>query len=252
MPVARGEWLLAMLSGLKILVVEDNPTILKLISESLEKIGDVHTASDGADALMKAIDLKPDLIISDYSLPAMDGRTLFEKLRTRNDTQSIPFVFLASQKEIDEHLRMIVDGVEDYIVKPFFVRDLIKQARRILTRIHQQKMEGASAGGGKIKGSLAELSVIDWMQSLDQGRKTCKLTFRSGGGQCALFFAEGQVVHAKFGDVVGDDAVFRVLGWTDGEWELDFSGTTDERTTTMSTQVLMLEGLRIADEANRS
>ncbi len=241
-----------MQSGLKILVVEDNPAILRLVAKGLEKIGEVLTASDGADALAKAIELKPDLIISDYSMPVMDGRALFEKLRTRKETQWIPFVFLASQKEIDERLRMIVEGVEDYVVKPFFLRDLVKQARRILTRIHQQKMEGAGAGEGRIKGSLAELSVIDWMQSLDQGRKTCKLTFRSGGAQCALFFADGQVVHARLGDAVGDDAVFKVLGWTDGEWELDFSGTTDEKTTTMSTQVLMLEGLRIVDEAKRS
>jgi CheY-like chemotaxis protein len=241
-----------MQSGLKILVVEDNPTILKLISTSLEKIADVHTASDGADALMKAVDLKPDLIISDYSMPVMDGRALLEKLRTRSETQAVPFVFLASQKEIDERLRMVVDGVEDYIVKPFFARDLIRQARRILMRIHQQKMEGAGAGGGKIKGSLTELSVIDWMQSLDQGRKTCKLTFRSGDSQCSLFFVDGQVVHARLGDIVGDEAVFKVLAWTDGEWELDFSGTTEEKTTTMSTQVLMLEGLRIIDEARRS
>jgi CheY-like chemotaxis protein len=240
-----------MQSGLKILVVDDNPTILKLVAQALEKAGELLTASDGADALMKAIDLKPDLIICDFSMPVMDGRALFEKLRARKETKDIPFVFLASQKEIDERLRILVDGVEDYFVKPFFVRDLARQARRITARLLQQRMEQRSAGGGKVAGRLSEMNLIDWMQSLEQGRKTCALLLRSGSDQCTLYFVEGAVTHATYGNSVGDQAVFKVLTWTDGEWELDFTKTSSERTTTMSTQGLMMEGLRLLDEANK-
>jgi CheY-like chemotaxis protein len=236
---------------LTILVVDDNPTILKLICQSLEKGGELVTATDGADALMKAIELKPDLIICDYSMPVMDGRALFEKLRARKETQNIPFVFLASQKEIDERLRMVVDGVEDYFVKPFFVRDLSRQARRITARLLQQRMEKEGAKGGRVSGHLSEMSLIDWMQSLEQGRKTCALVLRAGNDQCTVYFNEGQVTHATYGDVVGDPAVFKVLTWTEGDWELDFSKTSTEHTTTMSTQGLMMEGLRLLDEANR-
>lgn len=240
-----------MQASLKILIVDDNPTILKLVSQSLEKVGELATASDGADALMKAIELKPDLIISDYSMPVMDGRALFEKLRARKETQNIPFVFLASQKEIDERLRMVVDGVEDYFVKPFFVRDLGRQARRITARLLQQKMEKMGSRGGAITGRLSEMSLLDWMTSLEQGRKTCALVLRAGNDQCTVYFSEGQVTHAVYGDVKGNPAVFKVLTWTDGEWALDFSNTSTERTTTLSTQGLMMEGLRLLDEANR-
>jgi hypothetical protein len=66
-----------------------------------------------------------------------------------------------------------------------------------------------------------------------------------------MYFSEGQVNHATLGGLVGDAAVFKVLTWTDGEWEIDFSKTTRERTTTMPTQGLMMEGLRLLDEANR-
>jgi CheY-like chemotaxis protein len=237
--------------GLKILVVDDNPTILKLVMRSLDKCGELITATDGADALMKAIELKPDLVISDYSMPVMDGRALFEKLRARKETQGIPFVFLASQQEIDEHLRMVVDGVEEYFVKPFFVRDLAEQAHRITTRLHQARMEKLGARGGMVAGRLSEMSLIDWMQSLEQGRKTCALIVRHGTDECFLYFDEGQVTHATYGALTGDQAVFKVLTWTDGDWELDFSKTTTEHTTTMPTQGLMMEGLRLLDEAGR-
>ncbi len=238
-------------STLKILVVDDNPTILKLICQSLEKCGELTTASDGADALMKAIELKPDLIISDYSMPVMDGRALYEKLHARKETQAIPFVFLASQKEIDERLRTVVDGVEDYFVKPFFLRDLVTQARRVTARLMQQHLEKQGGGRAAVSGRLSEMSLLDWMSSLEQGRKTCALILRSGNDQCTLFFSEGNVSHAVYGNLVGDQAVFKVLTWTDGDWELDFTRTSSEHTTTMNTQGLMMEGLRLLDEANR-
>ena len=239
-----------MASTVKILIVDDNPTILKLICQSLEKCGEIVTATDGADALMKTIEIKPDLIISDYSMPVMDGRALFEKLRARKETQNIPFVFLASQKEIDERLRMVLEGVEDYFVKPFFVRDLLRQARRITARLLQQRMEKEGGGAG-IKGKLAEISLIDWMQTLEQGRKTCALSLRSGNDLCTIYFSEGMVTHAAIGDLKGDAAVFKALAWVDGDWEVDFQKNSPERTTTMSTQGLMMEGLRLMDEATR-
>jgi len=237
-------------STIKILVVDDNPTILQLICQSLEKCGEIITATDGADALMKTIDTKPDLIIADYTLPVMDGRALFDKLRARKETQNIPFVFLASQKEIDERLRMVLEGVEDYFVKPFFTRDLLQQVRRITARLLQQRMEQQGGGAG-IKGKLTEISLIDWMQTLEQGRKTCALMLHSGGEECTLYFSDGSVNHAVCGDLKGDPAVFKVLAWMDGDWEVDFQKKSREHTTTMSTQGLMMEGLRIMDESNR-
>jgi CheY-like chemotaxis protein/uncharacterized Fe-S cluster protein YjdI len=237
-------------STVKILVVDDNPTILQLICQSLEKCGEIITAGDGADALMKTIEAKPDLIISDYSMPMMDGRSLFEKLRARKETQDIPFVFLASQQEIDERLRMVLDGVEDYFIKPFFARDLAQQARRITARLLQQRMEKQGGGAG-IKGKLTEISLIDWMQSLEQGRKTCALILRAGGEECTIYFNDGQVNHAVCGPLKGDPAVFKVLPWMEGDWEVDFQKNSPEHTTTMSTQGLMMEGLRLLDEANR-
>ena len=238
-------------AAFKILVIDDNPTILKLLCQSLENCGEVATAANGADALQKAADIHPDLIISDYSMPQMDGLELLKSLRGRDDTSQIPFVFLASQKEVDERLRTVAEGVEDYLVKPFFVQELSRQVRHITARLYGRKMEKLQMRGGTTAGLLSEMSLIDWMQSLEQGRKTCTLLIRSGNETCNLYFNQGQVTHAQSGSLVGDDAVYKVLTWNDGEWEVDFTKTSGERTTTMSTQRLMMEGLRLLDETNR-
>jgi len=240
-----------MAAAFKILVVDDNPTILKLLCQSLEKCGDVTTATDGADALQKAAEIHPDLIISDYSMPQMNGLELLESLRGRDETSQIPFVFLASQKDIDERLRTGVDGVEDYLVKPFFVQELSRQLRHITARLYGKKIENLQMRGGTTAGLLSEMSLIDWMQSLEQGRKTCTLLLRSGQETCSLYFNQGQVTHAQCGPLKGNEAVYKVLTWADGEWEVDFTKSSSEHTTTMSTQGLLMEGLRLLDEANR-
>ena len=105
--------------------------------------------------------------------------------------------------------------------------------------------------GGTTAGLMSEMSLIDWMQSLEQGRKTCTLLLRSGLETCKLYFNYGQVTHAEYGSLKGNEAVYKVLTWTGGEWEVDFTRSSDEQTTTMSTQGLMMEGLRLLDEANR-
>jgi CheY-like chemotaxis protein len=238
-------------AAFKILVVDDNPAVLKLLCQSLERCGEVTTAAGGAVALQKAAEIQPDLIISDYSMPQMNGLELFEKLRARSDTSQIPFVFLASQKEIDERLCTVTEGVEDYLLKPFFVQELSRQVRHITTRLYGKKMEKLQMRGGTTAGLLGEMNLIDWMQSLEQGRKTCTLLLRSGQDTCKLYFNQGQVTHAECGPLAGNEAVYKVLTWADGEWEVDFSKTSSKRTTTMSTQGLMMEGLRLLDETNR-
>jgi CheY-like chemotaxis protein len=238
-------------AAFKILVVDNNPTILKLLGQSLEKCGEVTMATGGSDALQKAVETQPDLIISDYSMPGMNGVELFECLRQRDETSQIPFVFLASQKEIDERLGPLAEGVEDYLVKPFFVQELSRQVRHITARLYGKKMENLQMRGGITAGLLSEMSLIDWMQSLEQGRKTCTLLLRSGPETCKLYFNQGQVTHAQYGPLTGNEAVYEVLTWSDGEWEVDFTRTSSEHTTTMSTQGLMMEGLRLLDEANR-
>jgi hypothetical protein len=104
---------------------------------------------------------------------------------------------------------------------------------------------------GVVRGSLAQMNVIDLMQSLEMGRKSCQLSLSNEGDECEVFFVDGQVKHATYGKLVGDEAVFKVLRWTGGNFQLDFEGKTDKETTQLNTQGLLMEGLRLLDESAR-
>src|SRR3977135_2264308 len=92
----------------KLLLAEDNPLVRELIVKGLEPFCEVETSKDGADALIKVIDDPPDVILCDYKMPGLDGRQLFEKLRGREATKHIPFLFMASRPDIEEQLVALV------------------------------------------------------------------------------------------------------------------------------------------------
>ena len=236
--------------NIKLLVVDDNPMVLGMLQQALSSLAKVTTATDAADALLKAVDDVPDLLICDYRMPGMDGRQLVEKLKSRPATANFATVLMANKADIAERLSP-QDAADDYLEKPFFLKDAIRRVKRIIDRIAIEKLAKTAPSDGVVRGSLSQMNVIDLMQSLEMGRKSCKLSLSNQGDKCEVFFVEGQVKHATYGSLVGDPAVFKVLRWTGGNFQLDFDGKTDKETTQLNTQGLLMEGLRLLDESSR-
>jgi CheY-like chemotaxis protein len=239
--------------SVKLLLADDNPLVRELIEKGIESFCEVVIAADGADALLKVIDEPPDVILCDYKMPGLDGRQLFEKLRGREATRHIPFLFMASRGDIEERLRPLVDGVEDFVTKPFLIKDLIRVTKKVVDRLHLEKLQKRASRPGVIQGRLEEMSMIDLMQSLEMGQKSCRLLVQKGGEQGELYFAMGQCRDARIGTVEGDDAVYKVLLWTEGEFEIDFNAAnaSTRTTTTRNTTGLLMEAMRLMDEASR-
>src|SRR3984893_560169 len=137
------------------------------------------------------------------------------------------------------------------VQSPFFLKEATRRIKRTVDRIALEKMAKTAPSDGVVRGNLSQMNVIDLMQSLEMGRKSCQLKLNNEGEKCEVFFAEGQVKHATYGSLVGDQAVFKVLRWTGGNFELNFEGKTDKKTTQLNTQGLLMEGLRLLDESQR-
>ncbi len=240
---------------MKILVVDDNPYVLALMQKSLEPHGEVEAYHDGADALLRAVDSPPDLIISDYRMKGLDGRQLLEKLRARPQTQKIPVILIATKSDIEERLQPVADQVEEFVAKPFFVRELVERAKRTMSKIRLEKRqaEAGAAASGVIRGRLSEMNIMDLFQSLEMGSKTCCLTISDGVGDSGeLYFVDGQIQHAVSGPARGDQVVNKIVHWQDGSFEINFNAPrATEHTTSTGTQGLLMEALRLMDEENK-
>lgn len=237
-------------NNVKVLLVDDNPMVLGLLQQSLSTLAQVKTANDGPDALLKAVDDPPDLLVSDFRMPGMDGHQLIEKLKSRPSTAAVAVILLATKTDISERM-MAQEQVDDYVEKPFYLKEATHRIKKVIDKIALEKMAKSASGDGVLRGSLTQMNVIDLVQSLEMGRKSCLLTLTNEPDRCQMYFKEGQVTHATYGAMKGDEAVFKVLRWTAGNFQVDFVGKTKEQSCTLNTQGLLMEGLRLLDEANR-
>lgn len=117
----------------KVLIIEDEKAISNIIKFNLEKEGfTVDTAYDGQEGLTKALTADPDLILLDVMLPVMDGFQVCKKIR---ETSSVPVLMLtAKEEEVDKVLGLEL-GADDYITKPFGMRELIARIKANIRRM---------------------------------------------------------------------------------------------------------------------
>src|SRR5438045_7454522 len=201
----------------KLLLVDDNPMVLGMLRGALTPLANVTTSNDSADALLKAVDDPPDLLVSDYRMPGMDGRQLMEKLKSRTSTAGIAVILLATKGDITERLSA-QDPVDDYLEKPFFLKEATHRIKKEIDKIALEKLAKSVSSDGIVRGNLSQMNVIDLVQSLEMGRKSCLLTLNNEQDRCQMYFREGQVMHATYGQLRGDEAVFKVLRWTVGNF----------------------------------
>ena len=110
----------------KILVVDDEKNIRLVVGKSLEKAGfDVYYAVDGVQAVEKANDINPNLVLLDLRLPKMNGFLVLEALKSDTSTEDIPVIILSALSEEDDVQKVISLGAEDFLVKPISQSDLL-------------------------------------------------------------------------------------------------------------------------------
>jgi DNA-binding response OmpR family regulator len=240
-----------MVSNIRVLVVDDNPMIVGLLKQAVSPHAAVEAFSNSAEALLRIVEEAPDLVISDFQMPGLNGKQLIEKVRTRTQTARLPAILIGTRSEINEQLRSMQDQLEDLIEKPFLVKEVSARFKRVVDKISLEKMARAAPGESVVRGNLQQMNTMDLFQSLELGHKNCRLSLSNKSERCDLYFIDGQINHAVYGKLRGDDAVFKVLAWTEGQFEIDFGGSSNEQSTTRSTQGLLMEGLRLLDEANR-
>ncbi|MBN1465133.1 response regulator transcription factor [candidate division KSB1 bacterium] len=126
----------------KILLVDDEKDILELLEFNLEAEGyKTYKARDGEEALKKAVEKLPDLILLDIMLPKKDGLTVLRELRANRTTADIPVIFLtAKDSEIDEIVGLEL-GADDYIIKPISIRKLLARVKKSFRKTHQQMID---------------------------------------------------------------------------------------------------------------
>ncbi len=289
-----------------LLVVDADAKSLRVLEVSLKKAGfSVTTAVNGADALEKVQISPPDLILSDTRMPEMDGFTFCKRLKEQSELATVPFVFLTSQKSIEDKIRGLELGVEDYLTKPIYIKETITRLTLLLQKRDRERLERRGTKT-KFSGTLGDMGIIDLIQTIDISRKSGVIHLGTGPHAGAIYFRDGKVIDAELGRPVavkvldarlagdpavrrrfavegraaarlsghpgavavydvGDgkvidaeigrlksaEAVYRFLTWNEGHFEIEFRPVRRSDVIELSSQGLLMEGMRRLDEWGR-
>jgi CheY-like chemotaxis protein len=235
-----------------LLLVDGDARNLRVMEVSLRKAGyNVTTAVSGEDALGKVENAKPDLIISDTQIGPVDGFAFCEKLKKDPKWAGIPFLFLTNQRSVEDKIRGLELGVEEYLTKPIFVKEILIRIKMLLQKRQRENLERKD-GRTTFSGTLSDMAVVDLIQMMELGRKSGIIHFhneqRRNG---SIYFRNGQIIDAELGRLQGETAVYRMLGWSDGNFEVEFRAIRRNDVIERPNQALLMEGMRRVDEWGR-
>jgi len=234
-----------------LLIVDGDARNRRVLEVSLRKAGFSITPAESAEeALEFLVHAEPDLIISDTRLPGDDGFSFCTKIKANDRWATIPFIFLTSAKAIEEKVRGLELGVDDYLTKPIYIKEITTRVAMLLQRKQRERLERKDART-KFSGQLADMAVVDLLQTLEISRKSGTIQLTTDLGEAMLWFHDGAVVDAEMGRLQGEPAVYRLLGINDGLFEVEFKPVNRSQVITSSTQALLMEGLRRVDEWSR-
>ncbi len=187
--------------GARILIVEDELPMRTVLFDALSGSGyRVIVATDGAAGLEKAISEQPQLILLDVMMPRLDGFALCAELRRL--LHSVPVLMLTAKGRVEDRVRGLDSGADDYLVKPFSREELLARVRALLRRTQRQANELRQLQLGEVR--------IDFVaQRAWRGKKELHLTAKEIGVLHLLAAAAGEVVsRERFLDVVWGYAAF--------------------------------------------
>jgi CheY-like chemotaxis protein len=235
-----------------LLLVDGDPKSLRVMEVSLRKAGfTVTSAVHGRDALERCEASPPDLILSDTKMPEMDGFELCRKLKQDERFRGIPFIFLTGQKSVEFKVKGLELGVEDYLTKPIYIKEIVTRVKILLEKREKERLEKKDLRAS-FSGNLSDMGVVDLVQTLEMGKKSGALHITGRTGESAVvYFRDGRVLDCELGQVSGENAFYRLLNWQEGEFAIEFRAIERAERIPFSTQGLLMEGMRRIDEWGR-
>jgi two-component system, OmpR family, alkaline phosphatase synthesis response regulator PhoP len=144
-----------------VLVVDDEPEIVRLVRDYLERAGfAVATAADGEEALRAAHRVRPDIVVLDLGLPGLDGLDVARELRRGGE---VPIIMLTARTEEADRVAGLELGADDYVPKPFSPRELVARVRAVLRRTDSARTPGdvVRAGEGLVLDAARMEATVD-------------------------------------------------------------------------------------------
>lgn len=234
----------------RILLAEDEALMAMMMVDMLSELPvEVTVAKNGREALDLVGKSRPDLILLDAMMPELDGFEVAAALKSDPTTQDIPIIFLTARVRVEDKVRGLELGAEDYLIKPVRREEMLARVRNVLRRFESRRAT-VPPQSSLMRGRLDVMGLPNLVQVLEAERRTGTLKLMADGRRGEILFLEGQIAYAMEGPRQGEAAIFEMLAWSTGDFELELtSGKGPEAAqVTRPNQSLLMEGVRRLDE----
>lgn len=220
-----------------ILFADGDPNTTQYYTGTLKANGfDAAGTTSGVEALGLYKNMSPDLVVTDLTLSELDGMTLLEDLIKYDPTARV--IITTDDADKDVITRAFRMGVIDVLEKPLDIESLISMIRDLMDREERA-----------LEGNLQMMSLASIIQINCEERNEAQLSLNHLGKDGSIFFKDGGIIHAETDDLVGDEAIYSLLGWDDGTFKLIMGLKPKTVTITKNWSGLLLEGMRLIDES---
>ncbi|MDM8553917.1 response regulator [Desulfococcaceae bacterium HSG7] len=222
----------------KILLVDDEPGMLEPIAEYLSCELDQHkilTANDGQEALDILAQEKIELVVSDIKMPRVSGLQLLSEIQVKYTQTSVILMSAYSNISIRDELKK--NNFLHFIQKPFLVEDLKEQINA-----HFNKMDEG------FQGTLKNIQLNDIIQMCCLSIISMAIRVWQGSQSGVIYIKNGDIIHATFGETVGEEAFYQIVTWERGQFETLGDVTAPCVSINREWQFLLMEAARMVDE----
>jgi CheY-like chemotaxis protein len=243
----------------RIHLVDDEPSVHQLVRTILKR-GDyaVETFLGPAQALRKAKESPPDLIVTDVLMPMIDGWTFVKQLRATPSLALVPVIFLTSQSSTEDYIRGFRLGADDYLDKSTEFWELGERVAKALARRRElEETVGPASSAreqpsGGLRGKFDQIGLASLLTVLDLGKRGGVLRVKrpQPSEEGVLYLVDGRVHRADLArkEVRDREAIYTLLGWSDGTFEFSAEKLRVMDQVGLPTTELLLEGARRIDE----
>jgi len=234
----------------RVLLAEDEALMAQMMVDMLAELPiEVTVARNGREALDLVGKSRPDLILLDCMMPELDGFEVAAALKSSPETQDIPIIFLTARVRVEDKVRGLELGAEDYLTKPVRREEMLARIRNVLRRAESRRA-ATPPQSSLMRGRLEVMGLPNIMQVLEAERRTGTLRLATAGRRGEILFLEGRIAYAMEGPRQGEAAVYQMLAWDKGDFELELTSGTGPAAAqvTRPNQSLLMEGIRRLDE----
>ena len=206
-------------------------------------------AKSGALSPARVLDTSPDVVLAGANGDGTEAFRVLKHLRADWSTRRVPFILITDQENPALRVQAFQQGADGFFHADNDVEELLARIDSMLQRGTIGRRKRAPRRRRGVSGQLENLPLPEIVQLLNMGKRTGCVTLSSGGIQGQLWFHQGDLVHAQLGATVGETAFFGLLHWTEGEFSIRPDAASNQRTIQNDTMFLVIEGLRLVDEA---